>query len=255
MECGRIIGTGNTAVIYEWGKGKVLKLFHRGYPKEAVEKEFSNAKAISHMDFSKPQAYELISLKGRAGIVYDKVEGQLLLDWVIKTRDAQGCGLYMAKLHKEILKNTIQNVPNYKEFLEWGIGKAASVALSKKKEMLELLDKLPNGNTFCHGDFHPGNIFLLDGKTTIIDFMNVCQGCFLYDVARTVFLIEYTPVSAEAESKAEFLQFRKSLTAAYLAQMGVARENIGDYLPVIAVARAGECPGLNLPAITRNGNP
>ncbi len=239
MECGKIIGTGNTAVVYEWGEGRALKLFHRGYPEEAVEKEFSNARAICHMDFAKPQAYELIYREGRAGIIYDRVEGQSLLDWVMKTQDVHGCGVYMAGLHKKMLKYTIQNVPNYKEFLERGIKKAAYV-LSRQEEMMERLDKLPDGNTFCHGDFHPGNIFLLDGKTTVIDFMNVCHGCFLYDVARTVYLMEYTPVPAEMESKKEFLQLKKSLVTSYLTQMGVSRESIQDYLSVIAAARAGE---------------
>ena len=239
MECGKIIGTGNTAVVYEWGEGRALKLFHRGYPKETVEKEFSNAKAISHMDFAKPRAYELIFREGQAGIVYDRVEGQLLLDWVIKTCDVQNCGIYMARLHKEMLNYTIQNVPNYKESLEWGIKKASYVP-SRQEEMMERLDRLPNGNTFCHGDFHPGNIFLLDGKTTVIDFTNVCHGCFLYDVARAVFLVEYTPVPAEMENKKEFLQLKKSLVTSYLTQMGVSRESIQDYLSVIAAARAGE---------------
>ncbi len=248
MEYGKIIGVGNTAVVYEWGKGKVLKLFQQDCPKEAVEKEFSNARAISYMDFAKPQAYELIFCGGQAGIVYDKVDGISLLDWVIKTRDIQGCGVYMAGLHKEMLKNTIQNAANYKEFLEWGIKRAPSTHLNKQKEMLQLLDKLPNGNMFCHGDFHPGNIFLLDGKTTVIDFMNVCQGHFLYDVARTVFLVEYTPVPVEAENKEELFQFKKSLAAAYLMQMEVTRESIKDYIAVIAAARLGECPGEQLVA-------
>jgi uncharacterized protein (TIGR02172 family) len=243
MRYGKIIGTGNTAVVYEWKKGKVLKLFQRDYPREAVKREFSNAKAISHMAFAKPRAYKLIFRKGQAGIVYDKVEGISLLDWVIRTYDIQGCGAYMAELHKEMLKNTIRNVPNYKNFLERGIKSAMSVHPDKQQEMLQMLDKLPDGDTFCHGDFHPGNIFLSEGKATVIDFMNVCHGHFLYDVARTVFLLEYTPVPAEAENREELLQFKKSLAASYLAQMGIARESIRDYLSVIAAARAGECPG------------
>ena len=47
MEKGSIIGTGNTAVVYQWEEGKVLKLFHQGYPKEAVDREFSNAVVVN----------------------------------------------------------------------------------------------------------------------------------------------------------------------------------------------------------------
>lgn len=242
MKCGKILGFGNTATVYEWGEGKVLKLFSQGYPKEAVEKEFHNAKAISSMDFPKPKAHEIISLEEHVGIIYDKVDGESLLDWVIKTGDLQECAVFMAKLHKAIFQNKIVNVPNYKEFLKYNILNSPSANLRKQKEALQILDKLKDGNTLCHGDFHPGNIFISDRNTTVIDFMNVCHGDFLYDVARTVFLVEYTPVSAEVEDAGAVLQLKKTLADLYLIQMNVTREMIQDYLSVIIAARAGECP-------------
>ena len=48
-----------------------------------------------------------------------------------------------------------------------------------------MIDKLADGDTLCHGDFHPGNILLSGDGAFIIDFMNVCCGNYLYDVART----------------------------------------------------------------------
>lgn len=242
MEYDKVIGEGNTAVVYEYGKGKVLKLFHQGYPKEAAEKEFYNVKAISHMDFEKPQAYELMIDEKQVGIVYDKIEGISLLNWVMESHDVLGCGKYMARLHKEMLKHTIYNVPSYKEFLEWGIKNAVSVSFNQQKEVFHMLEQLPDGNTFCHGDFHPGNIFLSNEKLTIIDFMNVCHGNFLYDVARTVFLIEFTPVPAEVKDRQAILQLKQSLAETYLLEMDITRESIQDYLTVISVARRGECP-------------
>lgn len=242
MKYGKIIGVGNTATVYEWEEGKVLKLFYQGYPKDAVEKEFYNAKAISNMDFAKPKAYEIIFCEERMGIIYDRVKGESLLDWVIKTGDVQGCAVYMAKLHKAIIQNRISNVPNYKEFLECNIVNAPSTNSKKRKEVLQMLDKLQDGNTLCHGDFHPGNIFISDGHTIVIDFMNVCHGDFLYDVARTVFLVEYTPVPVEAEDREMLLQFKKMLADLYLMQMNVTREMIQDYLSVIIEAREGESP-------------
>jgi uncharacterized protein (TIGR02172 family) len=242
MEYGKIIGTGNTATVYEWKEGKVLKLFYHGFPKEAVEKEFYNSKAISNMSFAKPEAYEIILCEERIGIIYDRVKGESLLDWVIKTGDLQACAVYMAKLHKTILRNRISNVPNYKRFLESNIVNASSINSKKREEVLQILDNLPDGNTLCHGDFHPGNIFICDGHTIVIDFMNVCHGDSLYDIARTVFLVEYTPVPINAEDKEAILQFKKTLADLYLIQMNVTREMIQDYLSVIIEARVGECP-------------
>lgn len=161
MTYGKVIGVGNTATVYEWGKDKVLKLFYLNYPKEAIENEFHSTTMIRNMDFEKPKAYEIVNLK-------------------------------------------------------------------KRGEILKMIDGLPDGNTLCHGDFHPGNLLIWDGHTMVIDFMNVCHGNFLYDVARTVFLVEYTPVPMEAGNREILLPLKKTLADLYLMQMNVTREMIQD---------------------------
>lgn len=87
MSLGRLIGTGNTADVYEWESDKVLKLFHRGYPKDAIDKEYSNAVAIRNTDFLKPCVYDLISFGDRWGIVYEKTAGETLLERLMKSGD------------------------------------------------------------------------------------------------------------------------------------------------------------------------
>lgn len=242
MEHGRLIGTGNTANVYEYGEGKVLKLFHQGYPVEDVAKEFNNAMAIRDMNFEKPKAHEVISFEGENGIIYDRVEGESLLDWTMKTGDVKKCAEYMAKLHRTIVQNKIDNVSNYKDFLRFHILRASSEDLNKQKDTLQLLDKLPEGDSLCHGDFHPGNILISNGNTFVLDFMNICQGDLLYDVARTVFLVEYTPVPEGDYDREGLLQLKKTLADLYLMEMNVTREMIQDYLLVIIAARKGECP-------------
>ncbi len=241
MSIGKLIGAGNTAAVYEWGEGKVLKLFHQGYPYEAVENEFRNAMAIRAMNFAKPKAYEMISYEERTGIIYDRVEGESLLDWIIKTGDVQKCAVYMAELHKSIFSNPISKAPNYKNFLKQHIPMKL-LSSDKQEEVLKMIEDLPEGNTLCHGDFHPGNILISGDNTYIIDFMNICHGDFLYDIARTVFLIEYTPVPAEFDNRDTFISIRRQLTDLYLDQMNVTREMIQDYISVIIIIRKGECP-------------
>lgn len=240
MEIGKIIGTGNTATVYQWGENKVLKLFHKGFPMEAIEREFKNASLIREMDFAKPKAYEIIFHGQQTGIVYDKVDGESLLDWVIKTENIYDCAVYMANLHKKIIKNKVGDVPNYKDFLKDNIEKVQDS--KEMKKALSILDNLPEGDRLCHGDFHPGNIFIYKGKTWVIDFMNICHGPLLYDIARTIFLIQYTPIPEGVKDKERLLQFKKRLADLYLAEMSVERKMIEDYLSVLFIARMGECP-------------
>lgn len=241
MKIGKLIGIGNTAEVFEWDDKKVLKLFYKAYPTESVEMEYRNAMAIREMNFLKPKAYELITQDGRTGIIYDKIEGVSLLEDVLKTGDIQKCAEYLAKIHKEINCNMISGVESYKDFLKYHISKAA-ISLEEQKEVLQRVNELPEGNTLCHGDFHPGNVLISGEAGYVIDFMNICYGDPLYDIARTVFLIEYTPVPAEAENKELLLQLKKGLADAYLKKMDVTREMIADYLSVVVVARKGECP-------------
>lgn len=240
MKLGKVIGVGFTATVYEWEDGKVLKLFRQDFSKEAIEMEFRNAMAVRDLPFSKPKAYELITLDDRLGIVYDLMEGEALLDWVLRTGDLQQCAVYMAELHKSILQMEVENVDDYKDFLRYFISRIPDT--SQREEALRILDRLPEGNTLCHGDFHPGNILLKQGTTGIIDFMNICHGYYLYDVARTVFLVQYTPVHEEGEMGEQIRQFKKSLADLYLMQMQVTRDMIQDYLTVIRAARIIECP-------------
>ncbi|MBK1813836.1 phosphotransferase [Clostridium sp. YIM B02505] len=243
MELKKIIGIGNTATVYELGDDKVLKLFHKGYCKDAIEREFHNAKAIENMNFAKPKAYEIMDFEEQSGIIYDKAEGESLLHWVIKTGDVQKCAMIMAKLHKKMGQNNISDVPDYKEALRENILNSASLDSVNQQKTLKNLDRLPKGNAFCHGDFHPDNILISGDSAIVIDFMNVCHGDFLYDVARTVFLVEYTPVPNDADNREQLLAFKKALADLYLSEMEVTREMIQDYLDVIIKARKGECPG------------
>ena len=64
-----------------------------------------------------------------------------------------------------------------------------------------------------------------DGTPVIIDFMNVCRGPALYDVARTYFLIG---------------QVEEHLAEAYLQKMCVEDEDIAKYLEVIEFCREYE---------------
>lgn len=69
------------------------------------------------MKFLKPKAHEIISYNEQIGIIYDKLKGESLLDWLMRTNNIEECALYMSKLHKQILENKIDDVPNYKDFL------------------------------------------------------------------------------------------------------------------------------------------
>ncbi len=241
MNIGELIGSGHTACVYEWDEGRVVKLFHTGYPEEAVENEYHNALVVRDMPFAKPKAYELVRYEDKSGIIYDKLEGESLLDRVLMTGDVEECAATMAMLHNTIILNTSDEIPNYKDFLKSNIPYAI-LSKEEHEELLHRIEDLPEGNSLCHGDFHPGNILISEGTPYVIDFMNICLGNYLYDVARTVFLIEFTPVPDNADDKDNIISMKKALSNSYLHHMNISREMLQEFLAVIKVVRRGECP-------------
>lgn len=254
----RIIGEGNTATIYEYKDGKVLKLFKPGYPPEAVQREFDNACLMNALPFDKPLAHALVEQDGRMGIVYDYVVGQTLQEWVLNTKDLAACATYLARSHQRMLENQLDmrsSLPHYKDFISQCLNEAEELAKIEEPSTLttqelelarRLLTQLPEGDRLCHGDFHPGNVMLAEEEHAeqlhIIDFMNVCRGTRLYDVARTYYLIACTPVPDFMDNPEQLIGFKQELALMYLAEMGISKEDIADYLQVITVARKGECP-------------
>lgn len=238
----KLIGVGNTAKVYEIEDNKVLKLFHTWNTKEAVEYEQHCTKVIESFNFLKPKVYDLVEVEGQLGLIYDKVEGISLLDWLFKDGDAVTCATYMADLHKSILQNESLNVPDYKDVLRGYLLIATAQDQALQESMLQKLDKLEDGNNLCHGDFHPGNIILTKDGCYVIDFINICHGPRLYDISRTAFLMEQTPIPGNPIEIESIQKLRKALTDNYLEKMDTSREEIQDYIELIQFVRKVECP-------------
>lgn len=71
-----------------------------------------------------------------------------------------------------------------------GIGWAKDLPDPQKRSILAILDRLPEADAVCHGDFHPDNVLLSDHGPFIIDWMNGGRGHPLEDVARTSLLLQ-----------------------------------------------------------------
>lgn len=240
MEIGKLIGVGNTAEVYEYKEDKVIKLFYEGYQNESVDKEFNNAILIKDKDFAKPNVYALVNFNNRDGIIYDKVDGQSLLDELMKTNDINYGGKVLSQVHLEILKESGIGLDSFYEIIRNSIIWNLDFSESKKVKLLHILESLPEGNTLCHGDFHPGNILRCEDKTYTIDFMNLCYGNPYFDIARTVYLVEMTPIPEDILDKEQFLDLKKAIAAIYLKFMGINRQDLSDYIILILVRRLNE---------------
>lgn len=219
----KLLGKGNTAEVFESKNGRVCKLFFEGYPCKYVELEFQNAKEMYKNKIRIPIPFQMVTIENRRGIIYEKIEGKTLLNIMIEDEKFLGKALdLLVNLQLDIFTHHSKNVLSYKEYL---------IAMLKNKKInrqtiFNTIKALPDDDCLLHGDFHPGNILVMpDGTPVIIDFMNVCHGPSLFDIARTYFIIK---------------QFDISLSDKYLKKIGVLENDIANYLDIIAFCRKYE---------------
>lgn len=231
------LGVGRTAEVFLTEDGKALKLFYDGFAQGAIDVEKRNAELVSGLPISTPKFYGETSCEGRRGLLYDVVQGESLLPGFISGDPQAISG--MAKLHKQIWENVCPEAEDIKARLAWQIDEA-DLPETVKAAAKEKLQSLPDGENLLHMDFHPDNVMETKDGLVVIDWNNMAKGVYLFDVARTAYLLQYSAMPPEAEGVFP-AELRKNVADAYLQAMDITREEIADYMIVIFASRAGEC--------------
>jgi aminoglycoside phosphotransferase (APT) family kinase protein len=121
---------------------------------------------------------------------------------------------------------------------------------------LWVLDRLPDGDRLCHGDFHPGNVLIAPDRAAVIDWGAAARGAPDADHARTLMLLRWSHPLAGTPmlSRALIATGRSLLTRAYVRAYGhglpPSRE-IGQWLVVHVAARLSEGIAAERPMLIR----
>lgn len=210
------IAEGNTAEIFEYEENKIIKLYKKNFPKEAVLKEFSNTLRINRLGLPSPKAFRIFFQAEKYAAIYEKIDGKpldQLTDEFSKTEEI----IKSFELQKKINSIQTEDFDSYKNFLFSYIKEKNN---PENFEIIRKIKHLPDGNHLCHGDFHPQNILIeKDGSLCPIDFMNTTTGPVEFDIAWTYRNIE------------KFIS--KDFAEKYLNKMNVSFESIKPFLEVI----------------------
>lgn len=247
------ISEGRTAEIFAHDEQKIVKLYRAGFPIEAVRYEFEVNRMVALLGIPAPRAYELIDSDHKKGIVFEWIEGSTLLRMSIQYPDElDRLTKEFADLHYRIHKYELDmdriggtSVLKQKMVLAQNIQNASQLSDDVKKEIIDYLEKLPDGNSLCHGDYHPENV-MIGERNWVIDWMTGMIGNPAGDVARTVLLFRFGTLPDEVPEsvKAALELMRNKMNDMYLEQYliysGLQFSDIDKWLLPIAAARLSE---------------
>lgn len=239
-EPGELIAAGHQTSVYAWGEDRVIKLYRGEGASDEATREYYNALAVRKYGLPMPAVYELKSVEGGTGIISERLKGETLEEYLLRTRDTKGCAQIMVELQRRF--HEVKGAGG----VESAHAQLRRLMLSNEKadtpattEMIRMLGTMKDGDVLCHGNIHLSEIVLTEQGPKVVDASDISTGDRLFDIAKTFYLIAHRALYEESEHKAEYMEMKKELTAHYLIGMGTDATTIGAYLSMIIAAQAG----------------
>ncbi|MDO3410869.1 aminoglycoside phosphotransferase family protein [Saccharibacillus sp. CPCC 101409] len=241
-----LIGTGGTAEVFIQDSGHVLKLFREWFSEPGIRSEYRKTQWANRQGIPSARTIGLIEAEGRRGMLLERIEGETLLAKLHREPEsvddaaAEFAGMQV-RLHSREARSLDDS---QRQRLVQRIPQAPGLDEDEKSAVLAQLERLPDGDRLCHGDYHPGNIIVPagGGEWRIIDWIDSNCGHPLYDAARTLLLIGF---GTEAGGPREAMQdaavrFRESYLRTYTELSGFSIEEVERWLLPVAAARLPE---------------
>jgi aminoglycoside phosphotransferase len=230
---GEIVGYGAQATVYAKGECAV-KLYRDGYPKANAFAEAYMMACLEQLQFPSPNVYEVLFVDGRYGVRMDRVKGEIMSEALSdpeKLEDALHTLVYLQCRLQKYDIGVYNCFPNLKERFHGDIERSERLSTDLKQELLELLDKLPDGQALCHCDFHGANVFFDGAAYTIIDLLQISKG---------------DPAADAACSYVSYCFYNQDLGELYLSRYcdksGISKSQVQQWLRVYAGTILGQVP-------------
>jgi len=244
---GPLLGAGRTAEVYAWGDSQILKLYRSDMPIEWVHFEARIGRIVAEAGLHAPSIGDVIQVDGRMGIVYERIDGVSMLNalarqpWTLSRVARQ-----FAEVHAAMHNCERPELPSQRESMLRAIRRAPQLNDGDKERILKALERLPDGKSVCHGDYHPDNILMSARGPVVIDWMTTTCGNPIADVARTtlMFRVAVLPPYMGTVKRLMTQVFRRAFYSAYLRAYLELRPfpvgQIETWIPILAAARLNE---------------
>ena len=184
----KLIGQGANSKVYKLDNDKVIKVFN---PKTLFDLVIKNENNITRNAFlcgvPTTIAYDIVKVGDCYGSIYEYLEAKDLIK--IMEEDKEHLVNYikdftklMKKMHTiEVDKNKFYDLKRKSlELLPKLKGKVLND--EEYEKLKKIYENIPDRYTFIHGDCHPGNVMVKDGKMIFIDLATAGMGHPIIDL-------------------------------------------------------------------------
>jgi Ser/Thr protein kinase RdoA (MazF antagonist) len=237
------LATGGSADIFVWGERQVIKRFRPGTAAAAAAQEAACTRAARDAGAPVPGASDVVEVDGHLAVIFERIRGSSLLEALFTgVQDPVSVGRSLGLLHARLHTLTSAHLPEQRERLREALARAP-LDESARRRIADTLERLPSGDSVCHGDFHPANILLATTGPMLIDWYDATRGRPIADVAQTSLLLLHSepPGLIAPAMRARVDSLRAPVHAAYLVQYRslhpVDEGELADWTLVMAAAR------------------
>ncbi|MFX4086216.1 phosphotransferase enzyme family protein [Sphingobium yanoikuyae] len=246
------IAKGASAELFDLGEGQALKLFRDSVSDEMIAREVDASVHAGACGVPTAAAIGRQSWSGRRGIVYPRLEGMTLMNWIRRNPIRAGWALsQMGKIHAAMHVADGENLRSLKQVLATDIAYGpAPDAL--QRAAIAYLETLPDSDALTHGDFHLGNVMMTPQGMMVIDWSKAAAGHPAADVVRSEMLMRFGIGPSDWVTNLWRDWAAQRLRKSYMSASGVTAHDIDKWRPVVALAwlRARDATG-RAPAFKR----
>lgn len=199
-----MIGKGGHGTVYRLDGDTIVKLYGENEPFDEIEREVSYSKKAFVYGIPTAISYDIVKCGDCYGVVFELINADTLSNAICA--DSEKLDEYsekysaLVKILHEIEADT-SIFGNIKDlYNKWIDDLAGTYTPDEIAVLHEVISSIPDSNKFVHGDIHPKNIMLQDGKLLFIDMADLTYGHAIFDYAG----IALTHILAKAYTKQLF---------------------------------------------------
>ena len=180
-----IIGQGGHGTVYRIDNDTILKLYNEKEPLSDIEREIEYARNAFVSGIPTAIPFDVVKCGNRYGSVFELINADTFANALKKNPDKYD---EYSKKYIELVKtlhsteadtNRLSNIKDL--YNKWSDDMSKFLTPDEVGVLHDIINSIPDRNTFVHGDIHTKNVMMQDGELVFIDMANITYGHPVFD--------------------------------------------------------------------------